>query len=394
MDRAPDNPRRLWVIVAAMLLAAAIPVGIVWTLSLQAEVGGSSVPGSVPAVDAAKGLTSGEMHAALRRAILFDWIGVGAAAAGVLLLVLVALGRPSTLWLRVAAIAPITFLVLCASPQALSRDWLPLLRWGLAVGAMAAYLPVVLILPGRLQYGVCCSVLGVAAVFLNQWEPPPPRPVAIAKPLALLEQSLVQQLNQPHEFAVVRGPWAAKAIRLSKDVEVSLGADDYIQLQLQAAGAPYRVTVFVPYYANARSLVPHVPWVCMTQAGFRVVENRQDDVAIRSIPGKEIQPNVILAEGGEGQNREQALIFHYFNVGGTYTSSREMARALATSGAIGRTGSFLTQTQVIVWLPPQDKENPLSKNSPAYQLGIEMLNILVPLLEKEHYPNLHVGAGG
>ncbi len=132
----------------------------------------------------------------------------------------------------------------------------------------------------------------------------------------------------------------------------------------------------------------------MPQAGFQVVESRQDEVAIRAIPGKEIQPNVILFDNGEGRARARALVFQYFNVGGTYTESREMARALANAGAIGRTGSYISQTQVIVWLPPQSTENPMAKNSTAYQLGIEMLNILVPLLEHEHYPDLRAGAGG
>ena len=71
-----------------------------------------------------------------------------------------------------------------------------------------------------------------------------------------------------------------------------------------------------------------------------------------------------------------------------------MTRILANMGAIGRTGSYISQTQIIVWLPPQDPEDPMAKGSTAYLLGIEMLNFLVPLLEHEHYPDLRTGVGG
>jgi hypothetical protein len=85
-------------------------------------------------------------------------------------------------------------------------------------------------------------------------------------------------------------------------------------------------------------------------------------------------------------------MFQYFNVGGVYTYNREWTRVLATSGSIGQQGSFLSQTQVAIWLPPGDKEDPMAKNSAAYRMGLEFLNVLVPLLEREHYPNLGHGA--
>jgi hypothetical protein len=127
----------------------------------------------------------------------------------------------------------------------------------------------------------------------------------------------------------------------------------------------------------------------MAQAGYRIVGDvRQDEVPITAIPGMEIQPNVILFEGDEGRGRVRALMFQYFNVGHNYTWSREIARFLATTGSLGRAGSYLSQTQVAIWLPPGNKEDPMAKNSAAYRIGLEFLNILVPLLERDHYPNL------
>jgi hypothetical protein len=130
----------------------------------------------------------------------------------------------------------------------------------------------------------------------------------------------------------------------------------------------------------------------MTQSGFKLVSIRQDEVTIRDIPGLEIQPNVILFEGSEGRGKVRALMFQYFNVGHNYTWSREIARILATTGSLGHAGSYLSQTQVAIWLPPGDKEDPMAKNSAAYRMGLEFLNVLVPLLEREHYPNLGHGA--
>ena len=438
MTEQPHNPRsRAAALVAAVLLAAAVPLGTVWTLGLhrqQAALEAQAEPAAPePAAGAAgyvrtcpassdagstapaSGSSASDLEqrlGRLGRTIVFDWIGVGAAAAGAALLAMASLARrssptrerrvtfegnpplpqragflhnamPQRAWVAAAA-APAACAVLCAAPEAVSQEWVPVARLAVLVAAAAAWLVVARPLPGRLQYGVCVACLAVAALFFTWWEPPPPKAVPIARPLALLEKELLAKLPG----------WTGADRRMPKAIEGQVGADEYLNLDLTPPGGGAHVTVYVTYNANAMSQIPHVPWVCMTQAGYQLAEIRQDGVAIAGVAGREIQPNVILFEGGSGRERARALMFQYFRVGETYTWSRQLARFLATTGSLGGAGSFLSQTQVAVWLEPGEGGDPLDKNSPAYRLGLQVLDRLVPLLERGYYPDLKRPEGG
>jgi hypothetical protein len=400
MAAAANNTGRIGAIVATLLLVAAIPVGILWTLE-YGQAG--AAPVTTEAGKAFVGAPAADDLAAQRlRTVTFSWIGVISAAAAAVLLVLVIRGRPAAYWLVLAAVAPITYAILSAAPAAASLavlvvapgkaslELLPVARLLLLAGAAAAYIPVALALGGRLQYGVCCGTMAVAAVFFAQWEPPPPKPVPIAKSLATLETAVLDRLNDDRRKDGLAGAWKAKVETLPPEVEKALGADEYLNLQLTSPEGGYGALVFVTYNANAMSRVPHVPWVCMTQAGFTQVDMRQDDLPIVTLPDREIRTNVLLFQKGEAR----ALMFQYFNVGRAYTTERSIARFLATSGSIGHAGSYLSQTQIAVWLPPGSPENPMAKGSGGYGLGLRLLNILVPLLERDYYPDLHGGTGG
>ena len=450
MTEQPYNLGRAAALAAAVLLAAAVPLGIAWTLGLhrqQAALAGGELareaqPGSTLASDLEQQLKR------LERTIVFDWIGVGAAAAGAALLALALqngkrgtrnpergtdgeatsrdgaarfgvqvpsspLFAPSSgfrvprfpFWVAAAA-APAACAVLCAAPEAVSQESVPVARLAVLVGAAVAWI----IASSKFQvpssklktatqkgpftwnleletwnsYAVCGACLAVAALFFTWWEPPPPKAVPIARPLALLEKELMAQLPG----------WTGAARRMPKAIEGQVGADEYLNLDLTPPAGAKSVTVYITYNANAMSQIPHVPWVCMTQAGYQLVEIRQDGVAIAGVAGREIQPNVILFEGGSGRERARALMFQYFRVGETYTWSRQLARFLATTGSLGGAGSFLSQTQVAVWLAPAEGGDPLDKNSPAYRLGLQVLELLVPLLERGYYPDLKRPGGG
>jgi len=325
------------------------------------------------------------------------WLGVGAAALGAGLLAVVAGGRPGSDRALMAAAVPVCYLVLSTAPMAVTRDVLAVARLAAAAATVLVYARLAAPLAARLQYGVCCGCLGVAAAFFLVWEPPPPRPVPIARPLAELEKVLPQALtdlkNAPGTAEWWPG-WKGQHTRLPESIEKVLGADEYLNLELASSDGVYRVLVFITYNANAMTNIPHVPWVCMTQSGFRLVSIRQDDMQHPAIRGKELRPNVILFEPGEGMGRQNALMFQYFNIGGTYESSRQLARILATSGSIGRRGSFLSQTQVAVWFPPAASEEPLAKTSRPYTVGMEFLKTIIPLLEKQYYPDLSGTEGG
>ena len=215
------------------------------------------------------------------------------------------------------------------------------------------------------------------------WVPPPPKPVPIARPLLSLESELTGMLPG----------WKGKDQRLTPDVEGQVKADEYLNMDLTPPTGNSHVRVYITYNANAMSNIPHVPWVCMENAGYNLLSSRQDGVVISSVKGKEIPPNVLLFDGGPSNRSGRTLMFHYFRVGESYTWNRQLARFRATTGSLGR-GSFLSQTQVIVWPDPNDPEDPMDKGSQAYRTGVQILDLLVPLLEREYYPDLRSTKGG
>jgi hypothetical protein len=374
--------RRPWAIAALVFLAAAIPLGIVWTVSSQAKRQTLEARAASVAPQSPEARRVATQIAQERRNVGFGWADVGAAVVGMGLLIFAATNRPKSPWGAVAAVAPIIYLVLSAAWMAVSRETVPVLRLAAASGAMAAYGGVVFPLSGRLKYGVCCACLGMLALFFGLWEPPLPKPIPIRKPLGTMEAVLLNALPG----------WTGHHKRLDEATEKSLGADEYLNLELKPPEGDYAVTIFVTYNANAMSKVPHVPWVCMVQSGFRKVSMRQDELTLERMPGREIKPNVLLFDPPEGMGRTRALIFHYFNVGGVYTWNREWTRVLATSGSL--TGSYLSQTQIVVYFEPREGEDPTAKGSKPYQRGLEMLNLVAPLLEKEYYPSLNEAEGG
>ena len=313
-----------------------------------------------------------------------SWLVVVAAAVGLGLLGLAL--RPAfaeaDVWVMVAVV-PVAYLVLAGAAKAASLETGPLVRLGAALAALLGWLVVARMLPGRLQYGVCCAALAVGAVFFSFWQPPPPKPVPIARHLLSLEK----------ELPGLMPGWKGQDQRLSPAVEGQVGADEYLNLELTPPTGDTRVTVYITYNANAMTNIPHVPWVCMTQAGYKDVSTRQDGLPISSMKGKEIQPNVMLFDGGSAHRGARALMFQYFRVGESYTWNRQLARFMATTGSLGR-GSFLSQTQVAIWPDPKDPEDPMDKGSRAYRMGVQILDLLVPLLEREYYPDLSAPEGG
>jgi len=358
MDERTSKEKRAWSLAGGILLAAVLVMVVVKVREGAADW----------------------------REMALGWLSVAAGVLGMVLFAVMGLRRMAPTWMTVALAVPVSYLLMSAAPRAVSLEAWPVVRLAMSAGAVAVYVRLVAGEGYRVYYGACCGVLGVAAAFFTLWEPPPPKPVPIAKPLMMLEGELLRRMPG----------WAGRHERVSESIEKVLGADEYLNLMLRSKEQGYGVLVFITYNANAMTQVPHVPWVCMTEGGFRLIQIRQDEVAIASAPGKEIQPNVILFQEKGELGRNRALMFQYFRAGENYTWNRQLARLLSTSGSIGTKGSYLSQTQVGVWIPPgaADTEDPMAKDSRAYRLGVEFLNVLVPLLEKGYYPNLRGAEGG
>jgi hypothetical protein len=286
-------------------------------------------------------------------------------------------------WWWGLAVVPLTYNLMYAS----SRVFLGEIQvWAVAalaaaLAAAAGYGFVVRRLGARVQYGQCLGTLAVVALFLQVWEPPPPRSVPI-------RQSLVQH------FPRTLAGWRGTHVALDKATEEQLGVDAYLNLQLVSPENDRDAGVFITYNANAKSKVPHVPWVCMENAGYTKKRGEVRDVIIDGLGKREIQVNVLFFEPKPGITRAPALMVQYFNVGGTYATSRELAIWLGAMGSRGQKGSYLSQTQVTVWLKPDETEDPMAKDSTVYRQALVLLNEIAPRLEKEYYPDLGGAQGG
>lgn len=163
---------------------------------------------------------------------VFAWLGVGAAAIGMGLLVLASRGAAAP-WLVGVAVLPTIYLLFYMGGKAITLDNLPIARLVVGVAVAGAYLAAAWSLPERVQYASCVAALGGAALFFQFWEPPAPTPVPIAR-------SLVDH------FPRALGPWKGEHQVLPEHVEKALGADEYLNLQLESADGKHRSSCSSP----------------------------------------------------------------------------------------------------------------------------------------------------
>jgi hypothetical protein len=413
-------------IAVAALMAAAVPIGILGLIGLQQTADALSVQAAAPHDPLSDEAQTVERNLGqVRWDIGLQAAGVGVALAGAALAAMVAWGYPRRRWPLAAVAVAAVYLLLDAAPAASSLvsffltlgrhvvidstasvataavEPLAVARFALAVLAVGLYVAIAWRLTPRLFYGLTCGSLGAAALFFHLWSPPPPRPVPIAHPLArqwldeggrrhLMADEIVAALNAEEVKAGRPADWTGRHEPLTKVEEQQVGADDYLNLVLQSPDKQHFVEVYITYNADAMSNIPHVPWVCMVQGGaFEVVRKRTDDMVIQQVPGREFSANVLLFQPGAGRTGPDIFMFQYFNAGWTYEHDRDVARAIAAAGAHSQAGSFISQTQVRVMMSHGGGGGDATdRHSPVYGLGVQVLNIVVPLLEKEYYPDL------
>jgi len=425
VEGEPRKLDKLLALVLAALLAADAAVGVAGLMGLQrtAEAYRAQLSVLEPSSDAAR-----QVQAKLgdnRWDFGLQAAGAAVAAAGAALALAVALRYPRAGWLLAAAGVPALVAVLDSAPgaTALSANLvsvvqhlvtrssgatemaplepLSVLRFALAALAAVVYMVIAARLRPRMSYGMTCGGLAAAALFFSVWSPPPPTPVPTRldpvtgqpKRLSLMADQVLAALNAKIEPGQPR--WSGGHEPLSKKDETLVGADDYLNLIIRSPDKQYAVGVYITYNADAMTNIPHVPWICMMQSGaFDLVSWRTDDLPIKGISAPELTANVLLFRPAPGRVGPSVFMFQYFSAGGTYQHDREMARLIAAAGSHSQRGSFISQTQVQVqFMASAAGDDPTDRHSPTYGLGYAVMSIVVPLLEKEYYPDLRaVGA--
>jgi hypothetical protein len=239
----------------------------------------------------------------------------------------------------------------------------------------------------RPAFVLCVAVLALAASgmslmsYFKLWLEK--EPVALKKSLDDLDESKLSP------FTVTK----KNKIR-SNDIVDSLGTQDYLQWVLTDSEADPQssagsLLLFITYYGKADS-VPHVPEECYTGGGYRKVNSdpvifevtgADDDKAASGlkIPGR----YVTFSKGGSNMRSSGSSfpVLYLFSVNRTYANTRTDAR-LILGGNIRGKHSYFSKVEMVFnqFRNPPDRES-------AIETCEKLLSVLLPVLEKDHWPD-------
>jgi len=231
---------------------------------------------------------------------------------------------------------------------------------------------------------ICAAVLVVSGIVM-------PKPVK--KETLPLKKSL-ELLN---EKALAPYRVVNKTEIENQEVLESLGTQDYIQWILEDTdvavdSAVRRCQLFITYYGLS-DRVPHVPEECFTGAGHQrltsdsVIFEININNTKRKIPARYL----VFAKSNAnywGMNTRFPVLY-LFNVNESYANSRDEAR-FALNKRIFSKYSYFSKVEWkffnIKFKKPvyPDKEEAVTASK-------KLLNVILPILEKEHWPVLKKG---
>ena len=209
-------------------------------------------------------------------------------------------------------------------------------------------------------------------------------PLPLKKPLEALEEGQL-------------APYKVVARLKIEDPEVvkSLGTEDYIQWVLEDPREPgpsavRRMMLFITYYRQP-DRVPHVPEECYAGSGYQrlathAVEFRLDAPGtVRDIPGRYLLFG--KPAGGATLAAQQFPVLYLFRVNGEYAGSRDDAR-MALNRNIFSKYAYFSKVELAFNQSPAPAARP-----DAVRAGERLLAVLLPLLEKDHWPDSESRAG-
>jgi len=215
-------------------------------------------------------------------------------------------------------------------------------------------------------------------------------PMPLKKPLALLDESKLGH------YEVV----SKQKIESEEVIEV-LGTREYMQWTLEDMNSQVHSNVrfcqlFITYYDVADKQVAHVPDECYMGSGFQRLGNGEKiTFTIKkgeryvNLPGKYL----VFSGRSSGvlQSEIRFPILYLFYVNGEYTGTREETR-FVLSKTIFSDYSYYSKIEMKFYnmelgqvVYPDKKE--------AVEAGEELLSVVVPVLEQEHWPEHNVSGG-
>lgn len=174
---------------------------------------------------------------------------------------------------------------------------------------------------------------------------------------------------------------------LKPEMEETLGTKQYISWMLEdtsaSPGAPDRfLSLFVTYYTGNPNQVPHVPEVCYLGSGFEVQDATYLDVPVPSLGGGFKVPMQVLEfqRSKLFENRESRIVMYTFQVNGQFAPGRREAIAVL-SNPLDKYAYF---SKLEITFGTQDI---MPSKDVALRAGERLLQVVVPVLLKEHWPD-------
>lgn len=179
----------------------------------------------------------------------------------------------------------------------------------------------------------------------------------------------------------------------NKDVVESLGTEDYIQWILEDTKTAVdsnvtRCLLFITYY-DLPDRVPHVPEECFAGTGFQKLTSEKlefiinkDDIDVE-VPAKHL---VFTGRKSNYWDRGTKFsVFYLFNVNGIYANSRESTR-IALNKNIFKKYSYFSKVEWY-FIDPRRGGRTYMKKEEAVAASQKLLDVILPILEKEHWPD-------
>ena len=178
------------------------------------------------------------------------------------------------------------------------------------------------------------------------------------------------------------------------EVLQALGTQDYIQWVLedteQDTSSPVKTfLLFITYYPLP-DRVPHVPEECWTGGGYQRLGS--EDVTLNVASNASFHATVpakYLVFGPRASNvwqsSERIPNVYFFKVNGEYAGGREEARLALNKNLFGR-HSYFSKVELVFnvsSVPPTKQE--------AVAAGEKLLAVILPILEKKHWPDWESG---
>lgn len=175
----------------------------------------------------------------------------------------------------------------------------------------------------------------------------------------------------------------------NEEILKALGTEDYIQWVLEdteeaADSAVKRCLLFITYY-RLPDRVPHVPEECWTGGGYQKLRAEgikleiNDNVSFKaSIPAKYLVFGPKKASLWQSGVRIPNLYF--FKVNGQYAGSRQEARMALNKNLFGKY-SYFCKVELVF-----NRSSAALSKTAAIAAGEKLLTVILPVLEKNHWP--------